>query len=133
MPLGEGKCRFSHKISKEQREDENLVLTQRKEKDEKASMCINEFRKKGDCWRKETCPYSHNITDEDRNNNISKKNMEEKVAVIRRKKEAGIASIGNQISRNDTPNQVDAFLKEVIAMKKEFLEVKEFMKTLRRP
>ena len=40
----------------------------RKEKDAKASKCINEFVAKDKCHRGLKCPFSHSISNEDRKN-----------------------------------------------------------------
>lgn len=49
-----------------------------KEKEEKASKCMNQFRKIGSCYRRGKCPFSHKITDEDRQNKDIKKSMNNK-------------------------------------------------------
>ena len=63
-----GKCKFSHIISDEQRNDPSFVNQMIKEKEEKASKCINEFEAEGRCHKGSKCPFSHAISDEDRKN-----------------------------------------------------------------
>ena len=73
---GDGRCRFSHKISDEQRTDVAFREKVRKIKDEKASKCINEYKEKGKCRRGLDCPFSHTISEEDKQN----KELRQKVA-----------------------------------------------------
>ena len=63
-----GKCKFSHVISKEQRNDPSFVDQMIKVKEAKASKCINEFEGVTKCRRGLKCPFSHTISDEDRKN-----------------------------------------------------------------
>ena len=70
-----GTCKFSHKISEEQRNDPSFLEQARKFKDEKASKCINEFEAVGKCHRGLKCPFSHTISEEDRKNSELKKRM----------------------------------------------------------
>ena len=70
------RCRFSHKISEEQRNDLAFRERVRKIKDEKASKCINEYKEKGKCHRGLDCPFSHTISEEDKQN----KDLRQKVA-----------------------------------------------------
>ena len=69
------RCKFSHKISDVQRNDQVFVAAIRKDKDTRADKCINEFRKQGSCTKKTDCSFSHAITDEDRANENLKKKM----------------------------------------------------------
>ena len=70
-----GKCRFSHKISEEQRNDPSFVEQARRLKDEKASKCINEFVADKKCHRGLKCPFSHKISEDDRRNSELRKRM----------------------------------------------------------
>ena len=83
---GAENCKFSHKISMEQRNDEGFVEKVRKVKDEKASKCVNEFNLVGSCTKKLCCPFSHSITEEDRKNPVMKKKMLEKRSSFHEKK-----------------------------------------------
>ena len=76
-PWAEAKCRFSHNISMSQREDRKFLQEKAQEKNEKASKCIYEFRFEGACKNKDLCPFSHAITDQDREDDTMKKNIQE--------------------------------------------------------
>ena len=125
---GDKKCRFSHKISDEERANEDLVHTQRKVKDEKASKCVNEFRREGCCWRKDQCPFSHNISEADRNNEALKKSMDERVGIIKKKKER----VSVESSQDTVQNPME-FMKSMLSLKQEFMEMMEKMKDNVRP
>ena len=125
---GDKKCRFSHKISDEERNDNNFVASQREEKDEKASKCINEFRGEGCCNRKDQCPFSHKITDLDRNNEALKKSMGERKEIIKKKKEQ--STEGEQESSVLNPTE---FFKDMLNLKKEFLNMMAQMKASTAP
>lgn len=127
-PRGEGKCRFSHKISDEERSSEEFVESQRKEKDDKASKCLNEFRREGFCRRKDQCPFSHKISKDDRNSEVLKKSMAEREVMI--KKRNGDSSIENTTGPIENPVE---FMKEMMTLKSEFLEFMKKMKASSSP
>ena len=124
---GDAKCRFSHKISAEQRADTNYVQARRKEKDEKASKCIHEFRSVGGCRNKERCSFSHGITEEDRNDAALKENINEKLSVIRNKQEKKKQV---QSSGVDTSGKISA---EVATLREELLQMKQLMMSMKSP
>ena len=132
-PWGKTKCRFSHQISKEEREDQGFIGLKRQEKDEKASKCINEFRQKGSCRGKGDCPFSHNITDHDRMDNSIQKRMEEKHTAIKnritKKVDGAVPPKGPGLS---VINQVDV-QKEMMTLKEELQSMKEMIKAFVRP
>ena len=74
----QNKCKFSHKISEEQRNDPDFVDQMIREKDEKASKCINEFAEKGTCSKGAKCPFSHVISEQDRRDKELRRKMEER-------------------------------------------------------
>ena len=123
---GDAKCRFSHKITAEQRGDASYVQAQRKEKDEKASKCFHEFRSADGCRNKDRCSFSHGITEEDRNDAALKQSIKEKLSVIRNKQE----------KKKETQNSVDTSGKiseEVATLRKELLQIKQIMMSIRNP
>ena len=95
-----------------------------KEKDDKASKCLNEFREKGLCKNKDKCPFSHKISDDDRKNDDLVKKMEEKCGVMKKRKE--------QTEKPRETFDPSNCLKEMMAIRKEFAEMKELMVNLRR-
>ena len=119
---GDNKCRFSHKISDEERTNGEFIRAQRKVKDEKASKCVNEFRQKGYCRRKDKCPFSHKISEDDRGNESLKKSMEERVGIILKKKDET-----SQGSHNTIQDPVE-FMKSMLLLKKEVHELMEKIK-----
>ena len=126
LPWGEAKCRFSHKITDEERNDANYVQARRKEKDEKASKCIHEFRSEGGCRNKDRCAFSHKISQEDRNNEILKDSIKEKLSVIRNKQE----------KKKELDQKVDTSVnitKDLAMLRKEFLQMKQMMMAARDP
>ena len=128
-PWGNAKCRFSHKITDEERNDNNFVASQRQEKDEKASKCLNEFRGKGCCNRKDQCPFSHKISDVDRNNEELKKSMREKTEIIKKKKDK--SAVGdNESSINNSEEKI---FKDMLNLKKELLDLMAKMKASSSP
>ena len=130
MKRGEKKCRFSHRITQNERNDENFISLQRKEKDEKASKCINEFRGKDRCWRKELCPFSHNINEEDRNNDSLVKTMDEReTMIIKKKRKSENVANANEASIENPAE----FMKDMLTLKKEFMKMMEMMKTSMHP
>lgn len=120
---GDGKCRFSHKITEQERTDESFVLAKQREKDEKASMCIYEFQGKGFCKRKDHCSFSHKISDQDRNNEVIKKSTLEKIDNLKKKK-VDLSTSNEELSM-ENPNE---FYKGMLILKKEFLKLMEQMK-----
>ena len=123
---GDSKCRFSHKITEDQRNDQVFLQNNLREKDEKASKCFNEFREKGLCKNGDKCPFSHKITEDERKNDDLKMKMEEKGGVMNKRKEL-------------TEESKEAYdparcVKEMMNLRKEFAEMKEIMmKVQRRP
>ena len=62
------KCRFSHDIPLELRQDEVAQTEYLREKGRKVGKCVNEYRKKDSCRKGLLCRFSHDISDEDRSN-----------------------------------------------------------------
>ena len=94
------KCRFSHKIGDEQRNDPAFIDKIRKEKDLKASKCINEFQEEGSCTRGLECPFSHKVSEEDRTNKELRQKMAEKRNIALGKTD-GQVSLKNLESKSD--------------------------------
>ena len=115
---GEKNCRFSHKISEEERVDVNFLQAQREVKDERASKCINEFQGKGFCRRKDRCPFSHKITEEDRINDALKKSMEEREVIIKKKRE----DIPTEKCQESIQTPAE-FMKRMMALKNELVQL----------
>ena len=113
------KCRFSHKITEEERSDKAFVQAQCEEKDRKASKCVNEFRRAGRCTNEGQCPFSHNITEDDRNNEVLKKSMVERENHILNKKKVNT----RKSTQEDVIQNPAEFMKGMIALKNEFLEL----------
>ena len=126
-PWGSEKCRFSHKITKDQREDQDYIQAQRKEKDSKASKCIHEFRVKDGCRNKDRCSFSHNISESDRNDEAMKENIKEKLTILKKKQVNKIDQKANVVQSSHIVS------KEVEALRKELLQMKEMMMSFRRP
>ena len=104
-------CRFSHQISQEQRRDADFLQSQIKEKDERASKCLNEYKKKGSCFRKDKYSFSHKINEEDRGNEETKRRMLERQAVVKKRRELG--------SEKKEKKPSGTYLEEIMAMRKE--------------
>ena len=128
------RCRFSHKISQEHRDNEDYMTRLRNEKDEKASKCINEFRKVGSCDNRNNCPFSHKITDADRNDSAMKARMKEKIDVLKKRREV------EGVKKEEKVVNSHGVLKEVMALRKELKEelsglqeLKEMMKAKNGP
>ena len=81
-----GSCRFSHSIPPNLREHPEFLPKVRMEKEIKAAMCVNEFRKKRSCRKQNMCRFSHRISDEHRNDPALRQAMEDKFAAISGKK-----------------------------------------------
>ena len=116
---GEGKCKFSHKISPEQRADESFIENVRKIKDEKASKCINEFNQAGSCTKGLFCPFSHNISDNDRQNKLMKKKMADKRSSFHNNKTVkNTSSSGKEVNTNNSgsENQMVQLMSKVIEL-----------------
>ena len=123
---GSDKCRFSHKITAEQRGDASYIQAQRKEKDERASKCIHEFRSEGECRNKDRCSFSHRITEEDRNDAVLKESIKERLSVIKNKQER----------KKEVQNDVDTSGKiseEVATLREELRQMKQLMMSMKNP
>ena len=125
---GEAKCRFSHHISTSQREDTKFIQEKIQEKNEKASKCIYEFRFEGACKNKDLCPFSHAITDQDREDNTIKKSIQEKLSIMKNKNK----NVLPKINTNDGQDQAAGVSKEIAALRKEFLQMKQMMMAINR-
>ena len=126
-------CRFSHQISQEQRRDVDFLESQLKEKDERASKCLNEYRKKGSCLRKDKCPFSHKINEEDRQNEETKSRMQERQAVLKKRKDLGSAEMEKKQSGGTYLEEIMAMRKEMKDEMRELREIKDMMINQRRP
>ena len=102
--------------------------TQRKEKDERASKCIYEFRYEGGCSNQDTCPFSHAINDDDRNNDGMKESVAEKLSIMRNKQ----VKETKQDTKSTPPSQ-EIFSKEMAAFKKDVLQMMQTMMAGRNP
>ena len=95
-----GKCRFSHVISDEQRNDHLFVNQMIKEKEEKASKCINEFEAKGRCHKGSKCPFSHAISEEDRKNTELRKRVADTKMIV-----SGKSGVEPKVTSNSMENE----------------------------
>ena len=75
---GTKKCKFSHDITQQMRGDNKFMELLVNAKDEKASKCINEFRKEKSCNKGKTCRFSHAITEHHRNDPALRESMAER-------------------------------------------------------
>ena len=135
--MQEGSCRrgerciFSHKITREQREDISFVETIQKEKDEKASKCLNEYREKGSCRNGVKCPFSHRISEEDKKNKELQKKMTKTRNTV-------VGNNGDNESSKTNGGRMTAKLDmQSIELTRQMLavmtEVQEFLKKQRNP
>ena len=96
------RCKFSHTITQEQRNDPEFVNKIKAEKEDRASKCVFEFRGSGACLKGKDCPFSHKISNEDRNNTDLKKKVDERMKVMK-----------NSSTKDGAPNGVTSkFVKE---------------------
>ena len=125
---GEYKCRFSHKISASQREDTEFIQEKIQEKNEKASKCIYEFRFEGACKNKDFCPFSHAITNQDREDNTIKKNIQEKLAIMKNKQQE-VQTQKPKTGGEQDQGKADGVVvsKEIAALRQEFHQLKQMM------
>ena len=100
-------CKFSHKISQEQRNDPNFLEERRKEKEETAAKCINEFKGEGLCNRRSQCHFSHQISAQERNDENLKRKMEEREKIVKSK------ARGDSNGRQNYMKQVEQLREEV--------------------
>ena len=119
---GDLKCRFSHQITKAQREDANYIQIKQKEKDERASRCIYEFQSKGGCRNGGECPFSHDITDSDRDDDAIKKEIKEKISLMKNHQNNDTKN-----QKRSDPNREKLFSKEMAALRTELLQLKEMI------
>ena len=119
---GEKRCRFSHKITDEQRNNDVFVENHIKEKDEKASKCLNEFRARNSCRNGNKCPFSHKISDDDRDNNDMRRKMEERCEAMKKRKE-----LQNKQPVAVAAHDSNEWVKEMTALRLEFAEMKKEM------
>ena len=65
---GPERCRFSHDITPEMRENEQYKEKMQEEKTRKRSICVNEFKKMGSCKnnKNQKCSFRHEISEEER-------------------------------------------------------------------
>ena len=64
---GPERCRFSHDITPEMRENEQYKEKMQEEKTRKRSICVNEFKKMGSCKnnKNQKCSFRHEISEEE--------------------------------------------------------------------
>ena len=68
-------CKFSHIIPLSLRNNDEAIQSILSKRNTKTKLCINEFRAKGSCWKKNKCHFDHNITEKDRQNPIKVEEM----------------------------------------------------------
>ena len=68
------KCRFSHDIPADLRDNKDFLKKVQGERAQKKSICINEYRREGSCRHKKDCSFRHEISQEERNDvNVQEK------------------------------------------------------------
>ena len=78
-PRGAAKCRFSHNIRPEVRNNDYLLKKAATAKEERAAKCVNEFFRPGSCKKgKSACRFSHKISESHRQDPVLRRTMEEK-------------------------------------------------------
>ena len=117
------RCKFSHKISDKQRNDQEFVAAVRKDKDTRANKCINEFRERGSCTKKTGCSFSHAITDEDRANGDMRKKIQQKEIIMKEKLKSK-----NESSSSASKNPLVIPIDEFRTMQREFQKIKDMLK-----
>ena len=98
---GRTACKFEHNIP-EQLQQNNEAKINYIEEERKKSKCINEYRKAGSCRKQGDCRFSHDISQEDRQNPALQKQMKEKYEKITNfKKESSRDTVtGNSLNTN---------------------------------
>ena len=89
------KCRFSHDIPADLRDNKEFVKKVQGERALKKSICINEYRREGSCRHKKDCSFRHEISQEERNDVNVQEKMSQTWTRIRSKSQEKSSNMEN--------------------------------------
>ena len=89
------KCRFSHDIPADLRNNTDFLKKIKEERAQKKSICINEYRREGSCRHKNDCSFRHEISQEERNDADIQEKMSQTWSRIRNKSQEKSSNMEN--------------------------------------